>query len=193
MYKEKIEDILDDIENKEIDIAGGAIVGMCLSIVNSLIKYISNLTLGKKKYEDVQDEVKNIIEEAEKLKKDCQDIIDKDKDLLEEILEVYKLRKEKPEQYEIVCKKAVDFCLDVLNKAFNTIKLAERISKVGNRMLASDFKICASYSFASVESAIVNVEINLNPIEDESFKNKVRKDCNLILEEAKKIKDNICR
>ena len=193
MYKEKMNDILKDIENKEVDIAGGAIVGMNLSIVNSLIIYISNLTIGKKNYMLVQDKVKSILSEAEKLKKNSLDIIDGDKDILEEILNAYKLRKEKNEEYEHVCKKAVEFCMKVLNNGFDTIKLAERISKVGNKMLASDFKICALYSFASIESAIVNVEINLNSIEDENFKDIVRQNCKLILEEATKIKNNICK
>ena len=51
MYYEKLIPILSDLENKEIEIAGGSVVGMNLATINSLIKYISNLTLGKKKYE----------------------------------------------------------------------------------------------------------------------------------------------
>ena len=67
MYFEKMNPILNDLENKEIEIAGGSVVGIVLSTINSLITYISNLTIGKKKYEDVQDKVKDILLQAEYL------------------------------------------------------------------------------------------------------------------------------
>lgn len=191
MYKEKLNDILCDIENKEVDIAGGAIVGMVLSVTNSLIKYISNLTVGKKKYIEVQEKVNEILINAENLKKQTLNIIDKDKEILERILDAYKLRKEDYDNYVKINKEAVDFCMQVLNLAFETLKLAKEISLVGNRMLASDFKICAYYSFASIESAIVNVEINLNSIDDENYKKQIKDECTNILNEAKIIKKEI--
>ena len=68
LYNEKIRPILDDLENPEIELAGGSAVGMVLSITDSLISYICNLTIGKKKYENVQDEVIKIKKEAEVLR-----------------------------------------------------------------------------------------------------------------------------
>ena len=170
MYNEKLEPILEDIENKDVEIAGGSVVGMVLSELNSLIKYICNLTIGKKKYVDVEEEVIKIKEDAENLKNDVLQIIDKDKEILEKILEAYKTRKEEPEKYQEVNKRAVEFCLGVTEKALETLKLANRISNVGNKMLSSDFKICAYYGMASVEASIVNVKINLDSIEDEQYK-----------------------
>ena len=65
MYYEKMNSILNDIENREIEIAGGSVVGIVLSTINSLIKYTSNLTLDKKNYENVQENIKVILEKAE--------------------------------------------------------------------------------------------------------------------------------
>lgn len=183
MYFEKLTPILEDLENKEVEIAGGSVVGMVLSITNSLITYIGNLTKDKKKYENVKEEVLEILEKSNNLKQKALKGIDKDKEVLEKILIAYKamnneenneLKKEKETEYIKVCKDAVEFCLDVLNTAFETLKLSDNISKVGNRMLASDFKICKYYSYASVQAAIVNVEINLNSIDDEKYKNEVK-------------------
>ena len=80
MYSEKMQSILNDLENKEIEIAGGSVVGMVLSTTNSLIKYIANMTIGKKNYEEVQDKVKEILNSAEELKLKSMQTIDKDKD-----------------------------------------------------------------------------------------------------------------
>ena len=52
-------------------------------------------------------------------------------------------------------------------------------------MLSSDFEICKNYSFASVKSAIVNVDINLNSIEDNQYKTYIKQKYNEILEKAR--------
>ena len=186
MYFEKMNPILNDLENKEIEIAGGSVVGMTLSTINSLIKYIANLTIDKKNYENVQDKVKEILEKAEKLKQNSLQAIDKDKEILEEILNAYKIRKENAEKYVQVCKQAVEFCMNVVNIANETLKLSDEISKVGNKMLSSDFKICKYYSIASIQSAMENVYINLKSVEDEQYVNKIEEECKQILEEIQK-------
>ena len=55
-------------------------------------------------------------------------------------------------------------------------------------MLKSDFKICSYYAFSSVESSIVNVEINLEAVKDEIYKKEKQKEYMEILGEAKKWK-----
>ena len=122
MYNEKLKPILSDLENKDTEIAGGSVVGMVLSITNSLIQYICNLTIGKKKYLSVQDEVLAIKADAENLKLDVLEAIDKDKEVLEDILKAYKLRKEEPLQLEESEKEAVKFCIEVTEKALETLK-----------------------------------------------------------------------
>ena len=113
-------------------------------------------------------------QKAEKIKHQSLLNIDKDKEILEQILLCYKSRKEKPKEYQEICKTAVDFCLDVSETALETLDLADRISKAGNKMLASDFEICKLYGYASVEASIVNIKINLDSILDEEYKIKVQ-------------------
>lgn len=186
-YNEKLKPILNDLENPKIEIAGGSAVGMVLSITNSLIEYICNLTIGKKKYENVQDEVLKIKEEAESLKEKALYIIDEDRNVLDKILKAYKTRKENPEELEEASKASVIFCKEVMDNAFKTLKLSKRIALVGNRMLSSDFEISKKYAFSSVEASIVNIEINLKSVSDETFVKKVREEYLKQYEEAKEM------
>lgn len=186
-YYEKLVPILQDLENKEIELAGGSVVGMVLSITNSLMNYICNLTIGKKKYSEVQDEVLEIQKQVEILRNDLLKVIDQDKEVLEKILSGYKQRKENPDNFEKIEKEAVQFCAMVTRKAVETLKLVTRIEKVGNQMLASDFKISRIYAFASVEASIVNIEVNLNSVADEKFKEEIKSKYEKDYEEAKKI------
>lgn len=190
-HKEKIKPILNDLEDKEIEFAGGSVVGMMLSITNSLINYICNLTIGKKKYEAVQKEVLAIKEEAKLLRNEALDIIDQDKEVLEKILAAYKIRKGNPEKYEKANKEAVKFCIKVTEKGVETLKLVERITKVGNRMLASDFEISGIYAFASVQASIVNIEINLKSVQDEEFKTEMKKIYHKVYEEANILRERL--
>jgi hypothetical protein len=132
---------------------------MVLSIIDALIDYICNLTKDKKSYENVRDEVIKIKLESEELRKKSLEAIDQDEKILKEILDGYKKRKEEPEKLEEICKKSAEFCLSVTENAVKTLKLAKRISEIGNRMLSSDFKICKMYAFTSVEAGIENVKI----------------------------------
>ena len=50
MYYEKLMPILADLESKDVEVAGGSVVPMVLSIINALIDYICNLTKDKKNY-----------------------------------------------------------------------------------------------------------------------------------------------
>ena len=175
MYFEKIEDILDDLENKELEIAGGSVVGIILSTVNSLIIYISNLTIGKKRYIDVQDQVQEILGQANILKLKSMKSIDKDKEILEKILSTYKNKKENPDEYELACKEAVEFALEVVEIAYKTLELSNKISEVGNKMLASDFNICKYYAEASIKASKENYLINFKSIEDNNYKDEVNK------------------
>ena len=170
MYYEKLMPILSDLESKDTEIAGGSMVSMVLSIVDALIDYICNLTKDKKSYENVRDEVIKIKLESEELRKKSLEAIDQDEKILKEILEGYKKRKEEPEKLEEICKKSAEFCLSVTENAVKTLKLAKRISEIGNRMLSSDFKICKMYAYTSVEAGIENVKINVDSVKDEKFR-----------------------
>ena len=177
MYYEGIEPFLANLEDKNVGVAGGSVVAMVLSSLNSLIIYISNLTIGKKKYVDVEGQVKAIFDEANILKAKTLQMIDGDKLVLDKILDAYKNRVENPDQYNQACKDGVEFCVDVLQTAVQVLKLAEKISVCGNRMLSSDFQICAHYGLASVRSAIVNVKINLTEELGNDYIDEINKKC----------------
>lgn len=191
MYKEKLVPLLDDITNKEVEIAGGSVVGQVIAITNSLIQYICNLTIGKEKYKSVEKEVINIKNQAEHLKKEALDILENDKEILIALLETYKIKNENSLKFEEINKNAVSFCINVTKIALKTLELTNKVSKVGNKMLASDFDISNYYAFASVEASIVNVKINLKSINDESFKEYSIKQCNKLYSEALKLKNKL--
>lgn len=186
LYNEKIKPILDDLENPNIELAGGSTVGMLLSITNSLIIYICNLTIGKKKYMDVEEEVRAIKQNAQMLKEKSLNAIDKDRIVLNNILKAYKVQKEEPQKLEDASKESVLFCESVMEDCFEDIKLINKLEKVGNKLLVSDFEICKKYAFTALEASIVNIDINLKYITDKEFINQIESNYKKIQKEAQK-------
>ena len=194
MYKDTSVDIfLEDLADKEVEMGGGSLIGLNLASVCSLICYIANLTIGKKKYINVEKEAQNILDEATSLKELTVELIDKDKEVLEEILMTYKLREESKEEYEDALVKAVDFSFEVLEKSVEVLNLVKKISKIGNLMLVSDFEIGAYMAYAAVESSVTNVKINLMNIEDENYVEKMKNRYLDVLEDAYQIKEEILK
>lgn len=193
MYCEKIDDILLDLEEKDIPLAGGSTIGIILSVTNSLVKYIANLTIGKKKYILVENDIIEILRNAETLKQRAKSVIDKDVKVLDNLLLSYKNRKSSKEDYEKSCKNATEFSLEVAKLSIDTLKLVGEISKVGNKMLKSDFEICVYYSYAALEASIVNIKVNLNSVEDTKFKNTIKETYNRMIKDAYTLKENILK
>ena len=140
---------------------------------------------------EVEDKVCEILSEANSLKTKTLQFIDDDKAVLDKILTAYKNRMENPNAYYQACKDGGDFCVEVLETSVAILQLAEKISLYGNRMLSSDFQICAHLGLASVKSSIVNVNINLIEELGSEYTENINRKCQNLLNEAMDISERI--
>lgn len=190
MYRQKsIEEFLDDLSSKNSIPGGGSAAALSGALNAAVVSFISNLTIGKEKYKDVEAEAKEILLESEELKEEMLKMIDQDSEILSKILDGYKTGNQ--DQIKSVCSDAVEFSLDMTKKAVRLMRLSLEISEIGNRMLASDFEVAAYIGDAAVGSAIANVKINLNNLDDEEYKENVIKEYTKLKDESSKLKKEI--
>lgn len=190
MYRQKsIEKFLDDLSSKNSIPGGGSAAALSGALNAAVVSFISNLTIGKEKYKDVEAEAKEILLESEELKEEMLKMIDQDSEILSKILDGYKAGDQ--DQVKSVCQDAVEFSLDMTKKAVRLMRLTLEISEIGNRMLASDFEVAAYIGDAAVGSAIANVKINLNNLDDEEYKENVKKEYTKLKDESSKLKKEI--
>ncbi len=190
MYPEgTINQFLDDLASESSIPGGGSAAALAGSMTAAVVSFISNLTIGKKKYEDVEPEAKEILKEAEELKKELVNMVDEDSEILKEILATYK--KGDKEKLLTVSKKAVDFSMEMTKKCVDIMELSLHISKIGNRMLASDFEVAAFIGDAAVNSAIANVKINLKSIKDEDYVSRVEDEYSQLRVKSDDLKEEI--
>ena len=192
MYSNKsISEFLKELGSKNSLPGGGSAAAITGAVTASLVCFISNLTIGKKKYEKVEVEVQQILTKAEKLLKDLEGMIDEDSQMLKKILESYKSSDK--DVIGGVSRDAVSFSMDMAQKCVEVMELVLDISKIGNRMLKSDFEVAAFVGDAAVNSSISNVKINLQNMKDEEYSKQTAKTYTKLIKESTRIKNEIIR
>lgn len=160
---------------------GGSVAALCGSLSASLAAMIANLTFGHKDYENVREIMKETAVKAQNLKDKLLEAVDRDSEAFDKVMEALRLPKttpdqarEKEEAIELATKEATSVPLEVMEMAYEAMKLANVALEFGNKNSASDAAVGGVVGFSSGISAYYNVIINLPGIKDEKFKSKAR-------------------
>lgn len=171
--------------------AMGGAVGMALS------NMVGNLTLGKKKYAGVQDEIKELLEKGSQIMEDLKTLVDRDAEVFEPLSRAYRLPSDTPEQVkdkeEILEKCSRDACLvplEIMRKCFEGIKIHERMGQIGSLIALSDVGCGVVFLKAALISGSLNIIINTNTINDKEFVRKISEEMDSLLEEGCRIAED---
>lgn len=196
MLDKSCKDFNKVLASKEPVPGGGGAAAMGGAIGMALSNMVGNLTVGKKKYADVEGEVKVLIDKGTKIITELETLVDKDAEVFEPLSKAYGLPKSTPEEIsfkektmEECCKTACSVPMEIMRKAYAGIKLHERMGQIGTMIAISDVGCGVAFMKAALVSGSLNVIINLNTIKDQNFVNETRKEMNQLLEEGIKIAD----
>lgn len=174
MLKDKtIEKFLDELASKSPAPGGGSIAALSGALSAALVSMVCRLTIGKKKYREVQKEIKKILNASEKLREELTKLIDEDTKAYNQVVKAFKLSG-RPD-IEKVLKQAAEVPLETAQNCKKVLELAIRVAKIGNKNALSDIKIAKLLAQTGIKAAILNVKINLSLIKDKRFKERVEK------------------
>ena len=148
---------------------GGGAAALTGALGTALCSMVGNFTLGKKKYADVEDDIKIILEKAEKLRLRFLELVDEDAKAFEPLSQAYAIPKDNPERDEILEKALLNACkapLEMLEQCAEVIKLLEEMLVKGSRLLISDVGCGALLCRSAMESAALNVFVNTSLLKD---------------------------
>lgn len=169
----KIEEFLSSLGSKEPVPGGGGASALVGAIGVSLGKMVGNLTIGKKKYVEVQDEIEYVMAKLDKLEKKLVSCIDDDAKGFKPLARAYSLpentEKEKYEKTQIMekaLKKAVEVPIEIVETCGNAINLFSLLAKKGSKLAISDAGVGVAFCKAAIEGAALNVFINTKLMQD---------------------------
>ncbi|MBS4536382.1 cyclodeaminase/cyclohydrolase family protein [Clostridium sp. D2Q-14] len=159
---------------------GGSAAALSASVSASLVEMVTNLTVGKKKYKEVEQEMEEIRNIAENMRNKFLNDIDRDSDSYEGVTIAFKLPKDTEEEKNIrkekiqkELKNAALVPLEIAKDAYKILDLAEKVVLKGNQNAVTDGLVATMLSRTAVLSALYNVKINLISIKDEEFVKKI--------------------
>lgn len=181
---------------------GGSVAALGASLASALGAMVFNLTVGKKIYNEYSDENKMIIdknlEECCEQKDKFLELMNKDTDAFLMLMSAFKLPKESDEEKKVRSLKiqegyqvALEVPLNVAEEAFKIYSYTKTAAQLGNKNAISDAGVSALMLQASIESAILNVKINLSSIKDETYKENIKQRCNTLIEQGRIKRDEI--
>lgn len=172
---------------------GGSIAALAGSLGAALSGMVANLTMGREKYADVEEEMKEMEASAHKLELELLEMIQKDTDSFNVYMEALKLPKDTEEEkaarrakMQEGLKLAAQVPLETARLAYQAMDYAELAMKKGNQNSITDAKTGLMMARTAVLAAGFNVKINLEGIKDEEFVAKMTAEITEIEEQAKK-------
>jgi formiminotetrahydrofolate cyclodeaminase len=177
MYIDKpLRHFMDKLASKSPEPGGGSVAALTGALGAALVSMVANLTLGKEKYKDVQQQVEELLKESEQVRAEMQDLLQKDTEAFGALGDVYKMprttdaeKAARTAKMQEVLKKACQVPFEIGVKALDVAKLAQRAAEIGNTAAVSDAGVAALLAQACAQSAALNVKINVNSIKDEAY------------------------
>ena len=186
-----VTEFLDELASNSAAPGGGSISALAGALSAGLTSMVCRLTIGKKKYADVQDEIEEILNESEKLRNRLTLLIDEDTAAFNEVMAAFALPKESLEQQQMrteaiqaATKRASLVPLEVMRLSANAASLARNVAEKGNTNSITDAGVACLAARTAYTGAMMNVLINLSSIKDQKFVAATRQSVETIYLEA---------
>ncbi|POZ92564.1 cyclodeaminase/cyclohydrolase family protein [Petrotoga halophila] len=171
-----LKEFLEKLSSNEPAPGGGSAAALAGSIAASLGCMVTNLTIGKKKYEEVEEEMKNLKVKLEEYREKFLQQMEEDAEAFNKVIEALKLPKStekekrvRNERIQEKTKKATLVPLQIAKDGLELMELSGVIIEKGYKMAKSDAAISLVMAKTAVDGGLYNVKINLPSIKDEDF------------------------
>jgi len=183
-----IEHFLRDLASKSPTPGGGSAAAIMGAMGAALVAMVCNLTVGKKNYEDVTEEMAALLPDLDELRVRLVDMVAADVAAFDQVMAAYGMPKEsvaeklrRSEAIQDALKKATLVPLECAQACVEVIDLSLVAAEKGNKNVISDAGVAVVAAHAALRSAALNVRVNTGVIKDETFVTKALQDlANLI-------------
>jgi glutamate formiminotransferase/formiminotetrahydrofolate cyclodeaminase len=169
----KSSNFLDNLAAGTPTPGGGSAAAHTAAAAAALVAMVARLTVGKKKYADVQNKMQEVIEQAETLRRELTFDIEQDSAAYDAVLAATRLSKDTPEQarsreqaLQAAILNAAQSPLEIARQSVEVLELVVEVIKYGNLNAISDAGVAAGLAQAALDGAALNVRINVKSLEN---------------------------
>ena len=189
-----LDELLEAAASKEPVPRGGGIAAMTAASAAALVEMVANLTIGKKGYEDVEPQMKDIRQQARTLRAHYLKGIEEDALAFDGVIRAVRLPKDTPDRAAIVqqaFKDAATIPFTLGKDIFTLLQLAAQTVQYGNAWVITDGAIAAMNARSAMRSAFYSVRINLKSIKDQAFVDTMMQAILDIEEQARHVEEQV--
>lgn len=202
LINKSLKDYIDQTASKEPTPGGGSVAALAGSLGTALTTMVGNLTIGRKSYEELDDEIKEEMtknfQELEKSVESLKKIVDEDTKAFDKVMESFGMPKETDEEKAARSKSiqegykiALEVPLRCAEECYRVLELQEVFSKHGNVNAITDVGVGALLAATGLEGALLNVKINLLSIKNEEYRKTMEDKSDKLLKDGLKLKNSL--
>ena len=176
MLDSSINYFLDELGSKAPVPGGGSTSALVGALAAALGRMSGALTVGKKKYADVEDDLLNMMDRAQELREKLCACVQKDIDAFEPLSRAYAIPKDDPDRERIMedcLKKAASAPLEILDLSCEVAALNQEFAEKAGKLVISDAATGAALCWAALHGAALNVKVNTSAMKDRAYAESV--------------------
>jgi formiminotetrahydrofolate cyclodeaminase len=177
-----IKEFLENIASDFPAPGGGSVAALSAALAASLTGMVANLTVGNKGYDDVEDEIKSVVQDAMQFRNIFIAAIDDDSNSYIGVMNAQKLPRNteaeilhRENMIQQKLKQATLVPMAVAEYSTRVMELAGKMVTKGNKNTITDGAIGVMMAKTAILSALYNVKINLKTIKDKAFIDEISK------------------
>lgn len=171
-----LKEFLEKTSSNEPLPGGGCSSALIAAIAAALIEMVANLTIGRKKYADVEERMKCIAKIMSDNRAHFMNDIDRDAVAYRLVMDAYSLPKNSEEEI-LLRKKKIQHAtriasivpMELAQRAFSLLDIMDEALQIGNVNAFTDGKVGLLACRLAIKGALLNVRTNLESIEDKEF------------------------
>ncbi|OLD01040.1 glutamate formimidoyltransferase [archaeon 13_1_20CM_2_54_9] len=184
----------EEVASRKATPGGGSVSAYMGALGAGLVCMVARITLGKREPTGNSVRLTEIVSEGEKLRQKLLSLVVEDAAAFDSVIQAYKLPKDNADTrtraIQAATIKATEVPMSTIELAHQSLKLAGELADIGTTSALSDVATAVAASMGAVEGAASNVLINLNPIKDKSYVDKISKRLTALRSEASKLADS---
>lgn len=169
-------DYINDAASNNPTPGGGSVSALVGALASTMAQMAANFTIGKEKFKDVEDEVKELLARCEEACSSLLGLMEEDIAAYSVVDAAYRMPRATPEEKEERASKiqealmeAMQTPLEICRQCLYLMQAVRSLVEVANPNLASDVAVAAIFARAGFQGAKLNVIVNLANINDKEL------------------------